>query len=133
MKKLALTLLLASFSAIVVEGCSSSSEPDHPKIAVVLSSNVSGGESPFDVAFTLEVVGDIDGVRTHVPAYHFNSGQGRISDIVEYSTPDTSTAALRTYSWTGRYSVGPGVRLAVAYLKLLDRNVYSDTLRIVVD
>ncbi len=133
MKNFAVTFFLVVLSAVVIGGCSSSTEPEQPKITVVLSSDVSGGEAPFDVNFVLEIVGSVEGKRTHVPAYHFNSGQGRIADTIEYSLPDTSITAMRSYSWTTGYTGNPGVRLAVAYLKLLDGRVYSDTLRIEVE
>lgn len=126
-------IFLGIFMLFGIYGCSSSSAPEQQDISVVLSSNSSGGAAPFDVTFTLDVVGVISGKLTHVPRYHFDSGQGRIADIIEYSLPDTSTAVLRSYSWVTEYSGASEVRKAVAYLKVLDGNVYSDTLRIVLE
>lgn len=125
--------LLVVATLLGICACSSSSDPGQQEISVVLSADSSGGTAPFDVTFTLDVVGDIEGKSTYVPSYHFDSGQGRVSDVIEYSIPDTSTAVLRSYTWVQGYSGTPGVRKAVAYLKVLDGNVYSDTLRIVLE
>jgi hypothetical protein len=126
-------LFLLVLTVAVVGGCSSSSEPDASAIYVLLSSNVRSGEAPFDVDFTLSVIGKIARSETEVPAYHFNSGQGTVSDIVDYSIPDSTAAVLRTYSWSTTYSGDPRLCRAVAYLKLVEGNVYSDTLIIHVE
>lgn len=99
-------------------------------LSIVLTSDISSGNGPFEVEFHLQVFGNIDSVETCVPGYKFDSGSGTINDRIIFCRPDTFTLAERNYSWTHTYDGLPGIRKASAILMKKRDLVYSDTLLI---